>query len=96
MALCKVPRTVTVAIAGRWTTFDTRPNVPVSYFEMPFDSKISGAVTIAMNGMTTEGPPIMNEWTEDEVSSTSHLSGVFQLSFVCSTTDIARFILTLS
>ncbi|KAK4466453.1 glycoside hydrolase [Cladorrhinum samala] len=67
MALCRVPRTVTVAIAGRWTTFDTRPNVLISYFEMPFDSKISGAVTIAMNGMTTEGPPILNEWTEDEV-----------------------------
>jgi len=74
MALCRVPRTVTVAIAGRWTTFDTRPNVLISYFEMPFDSKISGAVTIAMNGMTTEGPPILNEWTEDEVSSTSRLS----------------------
>ncbi|KAK3991566.1 glycoside hydrolase [Cladorrhinum sp. PSN332] len=68
LALCKAPSTVTVAISGRWATFDTRPNVAVSYFEMPFDSKISGAVTIAMNGLTTEGPPILNEpTTQDEI-----------------------------
>lgn len=61
VAITKNPSYVTVAIGGYYWNFETKPNTPVSYFELPFDGQITGPVRLTLNGRTVEGPPIVNE-----------------------------------
>ncbi|KAK3375934.1 glycoside hydrolase [Lasiosphaeria ovina] len=68
MAATKGTISVTVAIGGRKTTFEAKSETGVSYFEMPFDCRTLGPVTITLNGITTEGPPITNECHEGQVN----------------------------
>ncbi|KAK5654325.1 hypothetical protein OQA88_7503 [Cercophora sp. LCS_1] len=61
VAITKTSASVTVAIGGYYWNFATKPNSPVSYFELPFDGRITGPVRLTLNGRTAEGPPIVNE-----------------------------------
>ncbi|KAK3294952.1 glycoside hydrolase family 71 protein [Chaetomium fimeti] len=49
--------TVTIGNACR-VTFETTSRNPVSYFEVPYDHRITGPVSLTLNGKTAVGPEI--------------------------------------
>lgn len=49
--------TVTVGNACR-VTFETRSQNPVSYFEVPYDNRTTGPVSLMLDGKTAIGPKI--------------------------------------
>ena len=69
LAITASSRPVTVAIGENEWTFDTKGEVPISCFEIPFDGETTGPVRISLGGKTTEGPPIVSDCHEDEVSN---------------------------
>ncbi|KAK3381989.1 glycoside hydrolase [Podospora didyma] len=71
MAITKGSTSVTVAIGGHEKVFRTKSQIPISYFEMPFDCNMTGLVTLEMNGKTTRGPWITNKCCDGQVNFNS-------------------------
>lgn len=67
MALTTDTRTLSIAIGQYMWNFETHPNTPVSYFEVPFHCGIVGPVRITLGEKAIEGPAITNDCCHGEV-----------------------------
>lgn len=68
VALTKEPCPLVVSIGEQRWTFQAGTTSSVSYFEVQFDSTITGPVGISLDENTTEGPAIVNECCHGQVS----------------------------
>lgn len=67
VALTKEPCQLTVSIGDQSWTFEAGTASSVSYFEVQFDSTMTGPVRISLDGNTAEGPAIVNECCHGQV-----------------------------
>ena len=68
VALTKKSCPFTVSIGEHCWTFQAGTTSSVSYYEVQFDSTMTGPVRISLDGSTTEGPAIVNECSHGQVS----------------------------